>query len=268
MRSVPEGPPTSATPTRPGRPLAAIDKMRVRFRKGHALRLLGHQDLLRTFERLLRRADLPVHHSRGFHPKPRIIFALSLPLGVIGCAEIVEIELDQQIEPEEVHARMAMQAPLGLDVLDVRRIGPRAAARVRSLCYALSIPLDRHSHLSQRIRDVLAATECCVSRSRTNASRPPRDIRPFLRDLRLSALPPSSEGSTPAQTDLVPTPLPVLEMDLWLSSRGTAHPHEVLSLLELQDLLEAGCLLQRVRLELFEDSPPSVKESHEERNAH
>ncbi len=57
-------------------------------------------------------------------------------------------------------------------------------------------------------------------------------------------------------------------MDLRLTPRGTAHPQEVLLLLGLEDLLAAGSVLERVRLELFEDTPPSIKESHEERDAH
>src|SRR5258708_18988302 len=70
------------------------DKVRIRFRKDDDLRLLSHHDLMRAFQRMLRRASLPVQHSQGFHPQPRLIFALSLPLGVIGCEEVVELELD------------------------------------------------------------------------------------------------------------------------------------------------------------------------------
>ena len=79
------------TPTR--------DKMRFRFRKDGALRLLSHHDLMRCFERMLRRAALPVRQSQGFHPKPRLIFALSLPLGVIGCEEVAELELEEVLPP-------------------------------------------------------------------------------------------------------------------------------------------------------------------------
>ena len=39
------------------------DKVRIRFRKSGDLRLLSHHDLMRTFERMLRRAALPFHRS-------------------------------------------------------------------------------------------------------------------------------------------------------------------------------------------------------------
>ena len=51
------------------------DKLRLRFKKASGLRLLSHHDLLRCFERMLRRAALPVHNTQGFHPHPRLVFA-------------------------------------------------------------------------------------------------------------------------------------------------------------------------------------------------
>src|SRR5947199_2914778 len=104
------------------------EKLRIRFRKHSDLRLISHHDLLRCFERMLRRAALPFHSTEGFNPKPRLVFALSLPLGVIGCEEVLELELDEELPPEEVHARLAGQTPAGLDILTVRRVPPRTTA--------------------------------------------------------------------------------------------------------------------------------------------
>ena len=59
-------------------------KVRLRFAKGGSLRWLSHHDLMRAFERMLRRAALPFRRTQGFHPHPRLVFALSLPLGVVG----------------------------------------------------------------------------------------------------------------------------------------------------------------------------------------
>src|SRR5436190_1336212 len=83
-------------------PPASVDRVRLRFRKGGDLRLLSHHDLLRCFERLLRRSKLPFHHTQGFHPHPRLVFALSLPLGVVGCDEVADLELDEVLPVEEV----------------------------------------------------------------------------------------------------------------------------------------------------------------------
>src|SRR5947209_12570650 len=122
----PDSPPAPA-------PQRSFDKVRLRFRKGGPLRLLSHHDLLRAFERMLRRADLPFRRSQGFNPRPRLIFALSLPLGVVGREEVVELELRVGLSVDEVRERLAAQAPPGLEIRGARRIPLKAGAQVRTL---------------------------------------------------------------------------------------------------------------------------------------
>ena len=119
------------------------NKMRVRFRKAGDLRLVSHHDLMRCFERMLRRAALPFRVTEGFNPKPRMVFALSLPLGVVGCQEVLELEMAAELPPEEVHNRLAQQAPAGLEILDVRRIEVKAKTQVQGASYRVPLPPNR-----------------------------------------------------------------------------------------------------------------------------
>jgi radical SAM-linked protein len=218
------------------------EKVRIRFQKGSDLRLLSHHDLMRTFERMLRRADLPFRRSQGFNPRPRLVFALSLPLGVVGAEEVVELELGQQLAVEEVEQRLRRQAPPGLEILSVRRIDPKESAQVRGLSYAVEVPAGRTDGLRARLAEVLAAVEC-----RWERTRPPKrsiDLRPWICDLHLHEPIASSPG------------LYTLVMDLRLTPTGTARPEEVLGLLGLADLLDAGAVCTRTRLEL-QDEPAS-----------
>jgi radical SAM-linked protein len=219
-----------------------VDKARIRFRKSGALRLLSHHDLMRTFERLLRRSELPFHRSQGFHPKPRLIFALSLPLGVVGREEVVELELDEVLSPEDIHGRLATQAPPGLEILSVRRIAVHVNAQVCRLAYSVAVPADRLDELSRRNAEVLAARECWIDRHRPHSRQAGRrlDVRPFLADLLIHPPRGASESAR-------------LEMVLRLTSTGTARPEEVLALLGLEDLLDAGAVLERSRLELKDE---------------
>ena len=223
--------------------------MRIRFRKDGALRLLSHHDLMRCFERMLRRAALPVRQSQGFHPKPRLVFALSLPLGVVGCEEVVELELDEILPPEEVRDRLVRQAPPGLEILSLRRIDFKAGAQV-----AFADLSDRPSRRARRRRppgaaaEVLAAPECWAERTRPTPRRV--DLRPWL--LNLCALPDTVRSPSPAPS--------TSEMELCLTPAGTARPEEVLAALGLSDLLEAGAVLERSRLELVDETPPSPAE--------
>src|SRR5437660_12807246 len=141
------------------------DKVRIRFQKTGNLRLVSHHDLLRCFERMLRRASLPFHNTQGFHPHPRIVFALSLPLGVVGCEEVAELELDEILPPEEVLRRLREHAPPGIDLLSVQRVDVKTTAQVRSLSYRLPLPPDRVDEVRAREAELLASAELKLTRS-------------------------------------------------------------------------------------------------------
>jgi radical SAM-linked protein len=210
----------------------AFDKVRIRFRKGGDVRLISHHDLMRCFERMLRRAALPFHSTSGFHPKPRLTFALSLPLGVVGCEEIADLELDEAIDPLEIHTRLERHAPAGLEILSIHRVDPKASARVRRATYRIALPSGGPTDLTERIAALLTAGECWVERSRPNRRR--YDLRPYLDQLRLRP--------------------DALEMDLWVTPTGTARAEEVLQLLGLDHLLASGAVLERTRLELQDET--------------
>jgi radical SAM-linked protein len=207
--------------------------VRVRFRKGGDLRLVSHRDLMKCFERMFRRAGLPVAATRGFNPRPRMVFALSLALGIVGRQEVVELELDAPLAPEAVHDALARQAPPGLEILSVRRIDTRLSGRPRRVCYRVPLSPGHLPGLPERVQSLLAAPECWVERTRPQARR--FDLRPFLRDLRLLA--------------------DSLEIDLWVTPGGTARPEEVLDLLGLSGLRAEGAVLERTLLELHDESP-------------
>jgi len=70
---------------------AAPQRLRITFTKGENLRYISHLDLARTWERVLRRAGIPVLYSRGYHPHPKIVFAAALPVGCTGAAEVMDV---------------------------------------------------------------------------------------------------------------------------------------------------------------------------------
>jgi hypothetical protein len=70
----------------------------------------------------------------------------------------------------------------------------------------------------------------------------------LLSDLRLAELPLNSQREHTTHA---------LEMELFLTPHGTARPEEVLTVLGLQDLVEAGAVLERSRLELHDEVTPT-----------
>jgi radical SAM-linked protein len=230
-----ESPPVA----RPAPAARETEKVRIRFRKGGDLRLVSHHDLMTCFERMLRRARLPFRSTQGFHPKPRMAFALSLALGVVGREEVVEIEFDQPLAAAEVAGRLAPQLPPGMEILSIANIDPKTKAQPRRVCYRVAVPVERHADLPDRIAHLMAAPEYLVERTRP---RPRRfDLRPTLRAMRLH------DGH--------------LEIDLRVDPDGTARPEEILRALGLTDLVEGGAVLERITLELEDEISPTLQDT-------
>lgn len=95
----------------------AQQRFRVRFRKAERVRYISHLDVLRSWERSIRRAGLPLTYSQGFTPHPKIAFASPLPLGFVGEAEIMDVTLDDRVAQSEFEERLAAQTTQDLALL-------------------------------------------------------------------------------------------------------------------------------------------------------
>src|SRR5438128_4540893 len=140
-------------------------KVRIRFKKTGDLRLVSHHDLMRCFERMLRRAELPFHSTEGFNPRPRLVFAMSLALGIAGSDEVAELELDAELPTEEIQRRLSCQAPPGLEIVSVSRIPLKSKLLVRQVTFQLPLPADRRDGLPDRVAALLSQTECWYERT-------------------------------------------------------------------------------------------------------
>jgi radical SAM-linked protein len=217
-------------------------KYRLRFRKGGDLRLVSHHDLMNVFERMLRRAALPVAQTQGFHPQPRLVFALSLALGVAGAKEVVDLELTEPLDADNIHKRLASQAPAGLDILSLRSLEGKSSSLVRRAFYSLPlalpvqgeppIPDNDPLELFNRCQNLLAQTHLWIERSRPQPRK--LDIRPYLSELTVHDN--------------------RLELAVWVTPTGTARPEEFARLLGLEHLLQAGAFFERTDLEMMDET--------------
>ncbi len=91
-----------------------MSRMWLRYEKGEEAKFISHLDFLRAITRTLRRAEIPVKFSEGFNPHPRLSFALPLPLGTTSITELMEMETDIDIAPDELIERLNGAVPYGI----------------------------------------------------------------------------------------------------------------------------------------------------------
>lgn len=91
------------------------------FSKTGRAKYISHLDLMRAFQRVFKRAHLPIWHTQGFNPHVYIMFPLALPLGTDSRVEIMDFALTEDIPYNEVLERMNAQTPVGLEIVSVSK---------------------------------------------------------------------------------------------------------------------------------------------------
>ncbi|MGH2585429.1 MAG: TIGR03936 family radical SAM-associated protein [Dehalococcoidia bacterium] len=102
------------------------------FARGDLLRYITHLDLMRSWERAIKRAGLPLAYSEGFTRHPQIALAAPLPVGATAEGELMDVFLDQVMDPAEFRTRLAAQTPPGLTIEQVEEV-PLALPSLQSL---------------------------------------------------------------------------------------------------------------------------------------
>jgi len=136
-------------------------RIRIIFRKGGVLQWVSHLDVMRTWERALRRAKLPLAYTQGFSPHPRIALASPLPVGFEGERELMDVWFEPPLAPSEVSARLMLTLPPGLGLVDIDEVAerlPSLQSSLRAARYRITFDTSEVdlATLRERLEDFLA----------------------------------------------------------------------------------------------------------------
>jgi len=94
-------------------------KARIKFRKYGAMKFIGHLDIMRFFQKVMRRADIPIAFTGGFSPHMIMSFANPLGVGLTSDGEYFDIELSEAIDMPAAVERMNQVMVEGIDVVNM-----------------------------------------------------------------------------------------------------------------------------------------------------
>jgi radical SAM-linked protein len=181
-----------------------VQRIRLRFAKRGRLRFLSHRDVARSFERAVRRAGVPVAHSHGFSPHPRLSWVGAAPTGTASEAEYVELGLTRPVDPAALAAALDAALPDGLDVLAAAVAEPPALAdRIDASHWVLELPGVEPAALREAVAALLAQESLVVERV-TPSGRREIDVRAAL--VRADVRDRGSGGAAPTGGAAVTTP--------------------------------------------------------------
>ena len=93
-------------------------KIRIKYTKSEYLRFIGHLDVMRYFQKAVKRAGLDIAYSNGFSPHQLMSFAAPLALGVTSEGEYFDAEFNSLVSSDEFVRRLNEQMAAEMEVKD------------------------------------------------------------------------------------------------------------------------------------------------------
>lgn len=159
-------------------------KLIAAYHKGNEVAMISHLDIQRTLQRAFRRANLPLLYSNGFNPHPQFSFATAAATGMASNCEWFDVQLSQDVDPEEFMRRANAVMPHGM-----RISGAFAApegfgslsAKLRAAEYRVSIQFETpviEEKLAETLETMLTGE--IIIQKRTKGGIRPVDMRPYI----------------------------------------------------------------------------------------
>ncbi len=161
-----------------------MNKIRVKFRKYGALKFIGHLDVMRYFQKAVRRAEIDVCYSEGFSPHMKMSFAAPLGLGITSDGEYMDLIVKESPSSEEALRRLNAVMAEGIEVLSWRRL-PENSKNAMSIVAAADYEVrfrpgyEPSAHWEERFQEFVSQPEISVIKE-TKKYEQIVDIRPWI----------------------------------------------------------------------------------------
>ena len=160
-------------------------KIRIKFSKHGAMKFIGHLDIMRYFQKAIRRADLDIVYTEGFSPHMVMSFASPLGVGLTSDAEYFDIEIHGTISSEEAVNRLNRVMVDGIKVLSFRQVPQDKANKAMSLVAAADYFVSYRDGKSpcrdwqQKLLEFYSQKQIVIVK-KTKKSEKEMDIRPYI----------------------------------------------------------------------------------------
>ena len=139
-------------------------KLRIKFSKKGPLRFIGHLDIMRYFQKAIRRSDIDIAYSTGFSPHQIMSFAAPLGVGVESEGEYFDIEANSVTTAEDMITRLNAEMAEGMIITGMRILpdnAKNAMASVKAASYRLNWKEDYSPEysLSEGVAEFLSREE-------------------------------------------------------------------------------------------------------------
>lgn len=111
-------------------------KIRIKFAKRGSLKFIGHLDVMRYFQKVIKRAKIDIAYSEGFSPHQKMSFAAPLGVGLNSEGEYVDIEVNSTTSSKEAVERLNQVSIEDIPILSYRLLPDNATKAMTLVCAA------------------------------------------------------------------------------------------------------------------------------------
>ncbi len=160
-------------------------KVRIKFAKQGAMKFVGHLDIMRYFQKVMRRSDVDIAYSEGFSPHQKMSFAAPLGVGLTSRGEYFDIEVNSTESSKEMLRRMNETMVEGMEVIRYRLLpedSKNAMSIVSEADYLVNFRKGKEpcSDLKNQFEQFMAQEQIEILKA-TKKSEVVVDIRPLIR---------------------------------------------------------------------------------------
>lgn len=163
-------------------------RIRIKFKKYGAMKFIGHLDMMRYFQKAMRRAEIDICYSEGFSPHQIMSFAAPLGVGITSDGEYLDIEVNSTYSTKEAIERLNTTMVEGVEVLDYVELyenAKKAMSVVASASYTLSYKEGYNSPYTANewkeiIREKFIDRSSFIIIKKTKKSEKEMDLKPLV----------------------------------------------------------------------------------------
>lgn len=160
-----------------------VMKIRLRFSKQGQMKFIGHLDMVRYFQKVMRRSEVDVAYSEGFSPHQKMSFAAPLSVGVLSRGEYFDLEVNSTDSSKVMLERINAQNAEGVEVLSYKLLpddAKNAMSVVAGADYKVYTDL-----FNQNMLDAFMNQDQIIVLKKTKKSEKEVDIKPLIYNIKL-----------------------------------------------------------------------------------
>lgn len=169
-----------------------MNKLRARFSRGEEVKYISHLDTMRTFERTVRRAEIPIAYSHGFNPRPQMSFGLPLSVGVTSNCEYIDMEMERDLSANELVEKLNNNLPRGFNVQHAEYVNTTDSlmASIGVASYEVAISSGEKANFDQikGCIDAIMGKDSLLVEKESKGKIKNVDIRPYIYELKINEL--------------------------------------------------------------------------------